>query len=434
MKSCFIAIASLLFSPLLRGNAGPNTGPPSEQQPSTANQRPAPNPCPCNQAYFPDPFRPPIPFPGGHLVDPVVLSVGKLYYPKVDVIIPGLGRTYALNLHFFRSYNSRDNRVGALGAGWFTTLDITLDNAGGAVPIFNHETGRQMYFTQSSSITFADGHTGAGWHDGGYTLEAVTGGDYELVEKRGVKYRFSSVGQLKYMEDPLGHRLTYNRNGLGQVTTITDSSSQTLSFTYNSGGFLTSVTDPLGRVWGYGYHVSGVWGAGMLAGVAGPAPLNLTERYYYAADGNMVSIKNPRNYITGYAYDSGMDRVTKMTHPDTTDVDFTYNNFNGNSSMEDEDGNTWLYEYAGPGLVTNVIAPDNGVHHYIYNSANELTEYRGPLYNATTAPNRKVVYTWNSAHNLTAITDETGADKTFAYTTNSHELTSETDDKTTPRY
>jgi len=246
-----------------------------------------------------------------------------------------------------------------------------------------------------------------------------------MCEKFGWKYRFTSTGQLRYIEDPLGQRLTYNRNGLGRVTSITDASSRSLTFTYDNGGKLSSMTDPLGRVWGYGYHPAGVWGAGMLAGVAGPAPLNLTEYYYYAADGNMVSLKNPRGYVTSYQYDAAMDRVTRMTHPNGQFVQFTYNNFLGTSAMTDEDGKVWQYEYAGPGLVTNIIDPLNGVRHYQYNSSHELTEYRGPLYDAVNAPDRRITYTWSN-HDLTQIVDETGTVKEFTYSAHNHEILSET--------
>jgi|GEM_PF-1554542 len=392
------------------GNSAPEKGPPAPFQPTTANPVPPPPTCPTGRCAEP--------------VDPVVLSGGKLYYPMVDVEIPGLGRAFELNLRFFRGYSNQDNSIGVLGKGWTTTLDIFLDNAGGSTPSFRSDTGNQMFFTQGT-VTFHDGHVGPGWQDQGWTLEAVSGGDYEMGEKFGWKYRFTSTGQLRYIEDPLGHRLTYNRNGLGQVTSITDASSRSLTFTYDITGKLSRLTDPLGRVWGYGYHPALVWGAGMLAGVRGPAPLNLTENYYYAADGNMVSLKNPRGNVTSYQYDAAMDRVTRMTHPNNQFVQFTYNNFLGTSAMTDEDGKVWQYEYAGPGLVTNIIDPLNGVHHYQYNSAHELTEYRGPLYDAVNAPNRRITYTWNN-HDLTQIVDETGTVKDFTYSANNHEILSET--------
>jgi YD repeat-containing protein len=56
-----------------------------------------------------------------------------------------------------------------------------------------------------------------------------------------------------------------------------------------------------------------------------------------------------------------------MTHPNGQFVQFTYNISLGTSSMTDEDGKVWQYEYIGQGMVSNVIDPLNAVHNYQYN-------------------------------------------------------------------
>jgi len=416
MKFFHSSLTKLFFTASMLGVAladpAPPGGPATGNQPSTANPVPAPPSGPEMTCCPP--------------VDPVVLSGGKLYYPVTDVTVPGLGRAFYLNLHFFRGYSNMDDTVGVLGRGWCTTLDSFLGNAGGSVPYFRDETGRVIYFTQSSSLLFPDGHTGPGWADQGYTLEALVSGDFEIITTSGIKSQFTAAGQLKWQEDPLSHRLTYGLDAFDRTTSITDHSGRKLMFTYAFDGKLTSVTDPLGRVWGYGYHVAGNPGVGMLAAVQGPAPLNYTESYQYNSFGNMAGVTNARGYTTSYTYDTAMDRVTRMTHPDGKFVDFTYNNFLGTSSMTDEDGKVWQYEYVGPGLVSNVIDPLNGVHHYLYNSANELVEYRGPLYDPLTAPDRRMLYS-RSNHNMTQMTDETGAVTTFSYDPANHELLSRTD-------
>ena len=99
----FLALSAALA---LRGfaSSAPDTGPAANTQASTANPVPSPQvtpDCGCDEP-----------------VDPVVLSSGKLYYPKLDIHIPGLGRFYEMDLRFFRGYSSRDNTVGVLGRGW----------------------------------------------------------------------------------------------------------------------------------------------------------------------------------------------------------------------------------------------------------------------------------------------------------------------------
>ena len=128
-NSRLIFLLTALLPGLALANSAPEQGPPVKQQPSTANPVPPPPDCiPCEEEP----------------VDPVVLSGGKLYYPAVDVEVPGLGRAFNMNLRFFRGYSSQDNTVGVLGLGWSTTLDIYLGNTGGAVPWFHIERGEKM--------------------------------------------------------------------------------------------------------------------------------------------------------------------------------------------------------------------------------------------------------------------------------------------------
>lgn len=393
-----VIVCVTALSTITLANNGPKTGGPSEFEPTTANPSPQPPSCPKNCYEAPD---------------PVVLSGGKLYYPAVDVNIPGLGRAFGLNLQFFRAYSSQSNEIGVLGQGWSTTLDIYLGNAGGAAPRFYDATGEILYFTQSSTVLFPDGGSRPGWQHGRSTLEA-NGNGYMLINGRGIKSRFTAVGELSYQEDPSGNRITYNRNTLRQVTSLTDASGRCLYFTYLTSGKMDSVRDPLGRVWGYGYSA-----AGNLQGVKGPSPLFLTEYYYYDANHNIVSVVNPRGKATVYNYDYTNDRVTRMTHPDGTHVDFTYGNYLGSSTMTDEDGNCWTYEYVDVGLVSNIIDPLNHTRHYGYNSSHELTDFSDSVYQMT--------YTWDN-HNLTQITDWSGAVKVYTYDPNNHELLSREDD------
>ncbi len=270
-----LAIGLLVCSQITSANNAPPEGAPSCNQPTTANPTPCPPECP------EDPDCPP--------EDPVVLSGGKFYYPATDVEIPGLGRAFGLHLRFFRGNSSQSNELGFLGQGWASTVDISLLNAGSAVPCFHDATGNLYYFTQSSSITFPDGHVSPGWTHPGFTLEPVSGGDYEMINARGIKSRFESNGRLRYQEDPVGHRITYTRDASGRVTTLTDSSGRTLAFTYGALSRVATITDPLGRVFTYGYSA-----AGDLTSVQGPLPLNLTESYTYDSGHNIVQVVNRR--------------------------------------------------------------------------------------------------------------------------------------------
>ncbi len=116
-----------------------------------------------------------------------------------------------------------------------------------------------------------------------------------------------------------------------------------------------------------------------------------------------------------------------MTHPDGTHIDFAYNNYLGASTMTDEDGYVWSYEYVNRGMVSAIIDPLNHIRHYFYSGANELTSFWDPLYNPTSNPTRYKAYTWVN-HKNTQIKDNTGAVKTFSYHPTTGDMVSVKDD------
>ena len=405
-RSLALLLFVLAFTASVPANNDKSEGGPSPISPTNVQ----PNPCPPTSP--PDSDCPP--------PDPVVLAGGKFYYPATDVVIPGLGRAFDLNLKFFRSYSSQDDSLGVLGWGWITNLDIKLKSPGSSGPmtIFRDETGALVHFSYESSVTFPDGHSGPGWECLGWTLEAIAGGDYEMIRKFGLKYRFSPTGTLRYIEDPLGHRITYNRDALGRVTSLNDAHSS-LNFTYSlTTGRLATVNDPqIGRIWTYAHANNN------LTTVTYPLN-NYQEVYTYDGSHNMTEVRDKRGIYTLYSYNEA-DQVILQTNSDTTTIQFAFNNFLGTAWMRDEAGKDWNYEYIRVGLVTNIIDPENGIWHREYNPANELTEVRDPLYPYD--QQRKVSYSWDIKHNMTAIHFPGGINQTYGYHQNNHTLLSESD-------
>ena len=128
------------------------------------------------------------------VIDPVVLTDGKLYVPYNDVEIPGPGRFNHVNLKFHRSYNSRDNFQGVLGWGWVTNLDINLSFSGGGASLKDWD-GTRYFMQYSSSILYADGQSRAGFVHGPFTLEQVTSpaAAFVLTKTFGTRYIFAST-------------------------------------------------------------------------------------------------------------------------------------------------------------------------------------------------------------------------------------------------
>src|SRR4029453_9270019 len=103
--------------------------------------------------------------------------------------------------------------------------------------------------------------------------------------------------------DALGKVTTYTYNTQGQVLTVLTPKAQgqsqgaTTTFTYNPNGYLTQVS--------------------------GPAP-GANTTFTYDAYGRRRTVTDPAGLVLTYDYDN-VDRVTKVTYPDTTYEQTTYN-------------------------------------------------------------------------------------------------------------
>ncbi len=347
-------------------------------------------------------------YPGhdsGPLTDPVVISTGKLYVPSVDVTISGPGRFNGINLAFIRSYNSKDDFNGVLGWGWVTNLDTNLSFSGG-VASFKDGDGSRYCMQYKTSILFAHGGApGAGYEHGPWTLANQSNTYWVLTKTFGTKYYFNyaSPHRLRYIEDRQGHRITYNRNGAGQITSLSHSASQALTFTYNATtGRLWKVTDPLNRVWEYTQN-----GNSNLTTVT--APINRQTAYAYTDTDihNITRITDPSGRYIKYEYFSS-DQVSVITNPDSTTKAFTYDTGNNESTMDDEAGESWIWNYGNPGVVTELLMPPVVVQtsggpvtqvrewQYEYSDHKKMTLMRDPK-------GREMKWEWDARQNLTKV-------------------------------
>jgi RHS repeat-associated protein len=119
-------------------------------------------------------------------------------------------------------------------------------------------------------------------------------------------------------QDELQSRFTYNSQHL--PLTITDASGQTTTNTYNGQGQILSTTDPLGEVTTFSYATNGY-----LLSITGPLQnTNDVTRFTYDGFGRVRTVTDTQGYTLTYAYDA-MDRKTKITYPDGTFDQFSYN-------------------------------------------------------------------------------------------------------------
>ena len=169
------------------------------------------------------------------------------------------------------------------------------------------------------------------------------GGTYDVL----ASYTYNALHLPLIVVDALGATTTYTYNTAGQVLTVMTPPAQgqsqgaTTTFTYNTSGYLTQVAGP----------------------VAGA-----TTIFTYDAYGRRRTVTDPAGLTLTYDYDS-LDRVTKVTYPDTTYEQTIYNRLDAEKRRDrlgrttqtlfdairrpvatrDALGQTTQYEYGGSG-------------------------------------------------------------------------------------
>jgi YD repeat-containing protein len=133
------------------------------------------------------------------------------------------------------------------------------------------------------------------------TLTNNFDGTFTLTEADGTQTHFLADGQVDYLQDTNGNRITaVYTNGL--LTSLTHSSRQFLDISYNAAGLVTSVTDSDGRVTHYNYD---------------------------SANQHLLSVTAFDGRTTSYAYDGSSNPFTQnallsVSYPDGTHTYFNY--------------------------------------------------------------------------------------------------------------
>ncbi|SPE58715.1 putative Peptidase C39, bacteriocin processing [Verrucomicrobia bacterium] len=158
-------------------------------------------------------------------------------------------------------------------------------------------------------------------------------------------YAYNPFGHVTNSIDPLGRTLSYlydtndidlleirqtrasNNELLARFThnsqhrplTITDAAGQTTTFTYNAWGQVLTATDPKGEIITLTYNTNGY-----LVAIDGPlAGTNDVIAITHDPFGRPRTVTSARGYTLTLDYDN-LDRLTRITHPDTTFSQYIY--------------------------------------------------------------------------------------------------------------
>lgn len=111
---------------------------------------------------------------------------------------------------------------------------------------------------------------------------------------------------------------TFTWNGQNRPLTSKDASGQTTTYTWNAQGQLLTVTNANAERTTYAYNADG-----RLATITGAQAADITT-FTYDIYGRVASRQEPDGYLVRFEYDN-LDRLTKVTYPDNTYEQITYN-------------------------------------------------------------------------------------------------------------
>ncbi|HKU76413.1 MAG TPA: Ig-like domain-containing protein [Pyrinomonadaceae bacterium] len=371
--------------------------------------------------------------PGNIVVNNVEVETGNLALGESD--IPEI-RNRGLSLSFTRYYNSTaSNTYNTLGYGWSHNYQVLLrqspnpENPSETIYRVESGEGNVHEFNGTTLKGKAPFHT---------KLQKNSDNSFDFFSKGNVKYHFNQalavgseqmfnlgyMGNLAFIEEPNGNKLTFGYDAQGRLATVTDSANRKLTFTYEQGAtpfvgaldtgttnnqsltctnkrFLNSLRRKfeLGQL-GVAWRITKITGPGGLEvlydydakgnlarverpgadGISQPTDANVTTYLYDPSDGTnagtehlIKSVQTPnrtgtQNHTTRYEYEStirGM-MVKAIRMPEAVNNLYAYTfSFNdvSETAFTDGRGNVTRYQFtkSQPGKVVRVSAPLNAI-------------------------------------------------------------------------
>ena len=191
-------------------------------------------------------------------------------------------------------------------------------------------------------------------------------------------HAYNGFGHITNFIDPVGRTLsmTYDTNGIDLLEvrqtrdadnellatlaynsqhrplTMTDAAGQTTAFSWNPRGQLLSVTDAKNEITTYTYDTNGY-----LLAIDGPLPgTNDTVRATYDSLGRVKqTLTDLSGYTVTYAYDN-LDRFTRLTYPDSTFAQYTYDRLDC-SEFQDRASRQTFFAHDSMRQLTTVTDP-----------------------------------------------------------------------------
>jgi RHS repeat-associated protein len=349
---------------------------------------------------------------------PVSCATGNESTTQTDLTVAGRG----VGLDLTRTYNAQAAASGsrsAFGYGWTSSFSdhLVVDKASKLAT---------LYQANGSSVPFKEGSGGA-FTPPTWTQDALSGtaeAGYTLTRATQDQYKFAGgTGRLESITDRNGNATTLSYTEAGRLEAITDPAGRKLTLAYNAEGLLESAKDPMGHVAKYTYE------AGSLATVTEPGEVTARWQFKYDATHRLTTITDGRGGKTTNEYDSS-NRVISQTDPLERKLSFEYEAFHtritnkATGSVTDEyftsqdepssitrgfgtaSATTDSYTYDTAGNVTSVTDGNGHTTKYSYDTASNRTS-------TLDADKDETKWGYNSTHDVTATTTPKGETTTI---------------------
>ncbi|MGM1017300.1 MAG: DUF6531 domain-containing protein [Actinomycetota bacterium] len=335
--------------------------------------------------------------------DPVSFSTGNLVESFPLFSLSGVGEQ---SIDATLVYNSQDQRLSRVGAGWSFGLGARAQRFDdGSVLVVRGD---------GASFVFAD--DGDGGYDAepglGLTLSEATAGRLRLVSDAGETWVFDAgdvwgIGELTSYTDRQGNALTLTY-GAGDpdvhqftpLRSITDAAGQTVTVTSDRVGRITGFTLPDERTWSLRYN-----GDGDLVSLTGAD--GGVQRFTYDDDHQMLTAEDAEGitYLVNEYDDAG--RVVRQLDADENERLFEYRD--GETTYIDNEGQETLFAFDDDRRITGITNPDGDAAGWEFDDTGNVTSH-------TDEAGRTWEYSYDDDGNLLSETDPAGTVTEYTYT------------------
>ena len=305
---------------------------------------------------------------GWEIGDGVHIATGNYSKSFTDLSIASPG----VKSDFVRTYNSMSNEEGSFGIGW----DFNIDVSKIVIPAQGYY---QVVLPDGSNTTFKDNGNGGFECLNAHSEMTKSGNTYTITNAAQSQYHFNSDGELDWVKDANGNKLTISSKSNDQRI-VTDSTGRTYKIYYNGNSEhsrITKIEDTSAdRIVTYEYN-------GDFQLVSATSVSGGTEKYEYDGNGRLCKITNCYNEMTDQIVYNDNGSVNWLTNSAGLKQEYTYDKAFKQTGLKEYDGDklvkTFTYNYDEKYAVkTNKVETDGQTYEVdkiTYNMIDDENKY-----------------------------------------------------------